>query len=132
MRPESDPYDGKERKPEYRVLLINHGAGYRSLDYEAASSNVVRIGSWGASSGNTSLPYERGDGQVHRVSILVEGRSVKAYLDEELVINDPAGIVRPVTVVGMELAYQTGPDILPLMFTDFRLAAADAVIARTP
>ena len=57
---------------------------------------------------------------------------MKAYLDKELVVNDPSGIVRPVTVVGMELAYQTGPDVLPLMFTNFRLAAAGAVNARTP
>ena len=61
------PFNGKDRKPEYRVLLINHGSRYRSLDYEAAPSNVVRIGSCGASSGNTDLPFERGDGQVHRV-----------------------------------------------------------------
>jgi len=126
------PFDGKNRKPEYRVLLINHGSAYRSLDYEAPSSNVVRIGSCGASSGNTELPYERGDGRVHRVEIAVDGRSVKAYVDRELVVNDPAGIVRPVTVVGMELSYQTGPDVLPLMFTDFRLAAAGPVNGQTP
>jgi hypothetical protein len=125
-------FDGKDRKPEYRVLLINHGKGYRSRDYEATSSNVVRIGSCGASAGSVALPFERGDGQVHRVAILVDGRSVRAYLDGEPVVDDPGGIVRPVTVVGIELAYQTGADILPLMFTDFRLAAAGAVTARTP
>lgn len=126
------PFDGKNRKPEYRVLLINHGSAYRSADYEATSSNVVRIGSCGASSGNTGLSYERGDGQVHRVEIVVDGRSVKAYVDRELVVNDPAGIVRPVTVVGMELSYQTGADVLPLMFTNFRLAAAAPVTGQIP
>lgn len=126
------PFNGKNRKPEYRVLLINHGSAYRSSDYEVTSSNVVRIGSSGASSGNTKLPFERGDGQVHRVEIVVDGRSVKAYIDRELVVNDPAGIVRPITVVGMELSYQTGADILPLMFTNFRLAAAVPVTGQTP
>jgi hypothetical protein len=83
----------------------------------------VRIGSIGAGSGNTRLDFERGDGQVHRVAIRVNGLSVKAYLDEEMVVNDPEGIVRPVTVIGMELAYQTGAKILPLMFSNFRVAA---------
>jgi len=116
-------FDGTDQKPEYRVLLINHGRVFQQEDFKVTKSNVVRIGSIGAGSGNTELSFEKGDGQIHRVEIRVEGMSVKAYLDGELVVNDPDGIVRPVTTVGMELAYQTGPDILPLMFTDFRVAA---------
>lgn len=126
------PYDGRNQHPEYRLLLINHGSVYRSSDYEGTPSNVVRIGSAGASAGRTSIPFERGDGQPHRVSVRVEGRSVAAYLDGELVVSDPEGIVRPVTVVGMELAFQTGADILPLMFTNFRLAAVEPVTVPSP
>jgi len=117
------PFDGTDQVPEYRVLMINHGREYQGRDYESASSNVVRIGSIGAGSGNTRFKFERGDGQVHRIAISVSGSSVKAYLDEELVVNDPEGIIRPVTVIGMELAYQTGAKILPLMFSNFRVAA---------
>jgi hypothetical protein len=117
------PFDGTDQRPQYRVLMINHGREYQGHDYGSTRSNVVRIGSIGAGSGNTRLDFERGDGQIHRVAISVNGSSVKAYLDQELVVNDPEGIVRPVTVIGMELAYQTGAKILPLMFTNFRVAA---------
>ncbi|GAB4232219.1 MAG: hypothetical protein OHK0028_07530 [Deltaproteobacteria bacterium] len=117
------PFDGTDQCPEYRVLMINHGGRFRYHDFKSTGSNVVRIGSIGAFAGSTRLDYERGDGQVHRVAIAVNGTSVKAYLDEELVVNDPEGIERPVTLIGMELAYQTGRDLLPLMFTNFRVAA---------
>ncbi len=116
-------FDGTDQRPEYRVLLINHGREFQSSDFEATPTNVIRIGSIGASTGNTHLSFERGDGQVHRMAIRVNGASVKAYLDGEMVVNDPEGIVRPVTVIGMELAYQTGAKLLPLMFTDFRVAS---------
>ncbi len=117
------PYDGWLQHPEYRVLLINHGSTFRDYTYRTTKTNVVRIGSCGASAGSTELRFERGDGQIHRVAIRVNGTSVKAYLDGEVVANDPEGIVRPVTVIGMELAYRTGARVNPLMFTDFRVAS---------
>jgi len=123
------PFDGTDQRPEYRLLLVNYGREYQGRDYDVGS-NVVRIGSIGASSANTQLPFERGDGQPHRVAIRVSGTSVKACLDGEMIVNDPEGIVRPVTVIGMELAYQTGSKILPLMFTDFRVAGSGLLTER--
>lgn len=126
------PFDGTDQKPEYRLLLIHHGERFRQKGFGFAPSNVVRIGSIGASSGKTNLAFERGDGQVHHVAVAVDGSSVKAFLDEDLVVNDPEGIVRPVTVIGMELAFQTGTGFLPLMFTNFRVAAVGKEMRDTP
>lgn len=117
------PYDGRFQHPEYRVLLINHGSTFQGYTFRTTKTNVVRIGSCGASAGSTELRFERGDGQIHRVAIRVNGTSAKAYLDGEVVANDPEGIARPITVIGVELAYRTGARVIPLMFTDFRVAA---------
>jgi len=126
------PYDGTNQCPDYRLLLIRYGKDFRSDDFCCNPANVARIGACGASAGKTTLPFERGDGQVHRFEVDVDGRSVRVYLDGELVASDPEGIVRPVTVVGMEMAWQTGADFLPLMFTNFRLAAFGPATERPP
>jgi outer membrane protein OmpA-like peptidoglycan-associated protein len=61
--------------------------------------------------------------RLHHIAISVNGTFVKAYVDNKRVINDPDGITRPVTQVGLRLSigdYAVTSN--NLMFSNFRVA----------
>jgi outer membrane protein OmpA-like peptidoglycan-associated protein len=59
---------------------------------------------------------------VHHVAVSINGTFVKAYVDNQRVINDPDGIRRPVNLVGIGLESNNRNSSDKLMFTNFRLA----------
>ncbi|MBI5575516.1 MAG: OmpA family protein [Deltaproteobacteria bacterium] len=112
-----------DQSPVYQVLLFNGGTRYRERTTNFGQRNAAGVGSDQATSANLFASYEMGDGQIHHVAISVNGSFIKTYVDGERVINDPDGLVRPVNFIGMEMVFQTGHGIQPLMFTNFRVAA---------
>ena len=62
------------------------------------------------------------DNRVHHVAVSINGTFVKAYVDNQRVINDPDGIRRPVNLVGIGLESNNRNSSDKLMFTSFRLA----------
>jgi outer membrane protein OmpA-like peptidoglycan-associated protein len=71
---------------------------------------------------NTGNELSLVDGKPHRVQVMVNGTFVKAYVDQQRVINDPEGIKRPVKLVGLYMATPNRNASDQVMFTNFRLA----------
>ena len=102
----------------YYVYLLQDGSRFPGI----GGSGVIGISGKESRSLNTKMELSRVDNKVHHVAISVNGTFVKAYVDNQRVINDPDAIKRPVKLVGMSI-YPGGT--LPtdkLMFTNFRLA----------
>jgi outer membrane protein OmpA-like peptidoglycan-associated protein len=73
-------------------------------------------------SANTRNELDLAEGKPHRVQVSVNGTFVKAYVDQQRVINDPDGIKRPVKLIGV---FMGTPNRMPsekVMFTNFRVA----------
>ena len=73
-------------------------------------------------SANTRNELDLVDGKPHRVQVSVNGTFVKAYVDQQRVINDPDGIKRPIKLIGVSMGT---PNRIPsdkVMFTNFRVA----------
>ena len=71
---------------------------------------------------NTRSEISMADNRVHHVAVSVNGTFVKAYVDNQRVINDPDGIRRPVNLVGIGMESNNRNSSDKLMFTSFRLA----------
>lgn len=105
---------------DYYLLLMNeetfHGLG------GGAATGTILVTPESGSSANTKTAIRKGDGKVHRIAVSVNGTFVKAYVDQDRVVNDPDGISRPVQYVGVFMGPE-GNWICPnVMFTDFRVA----------
>ena len=70
---------------------------------------------------NTTTSIDKDDGKVHHVSVSVNGTFVKAYVDNQRVVNDPDAITRPLKYIGISLHANHGYSDT-IMFTNFRLA----------
>jgi outer membrane protein OmpA-like peptidoglycan-associated protein len=70
---------------------------------------------------NTTTSIDKSDGKVHHVAVSVNGTFVKAYVDNQRVVNDPDAITRPLKYIGISLHANHGYSDT-IMFTNFRLA----------
>jgi OOP family OmpA-OmpF porin len=70
---------------------------------------------------NTSTSVDKNDGRVHHIAVSVNGTFVKAYIDNQRVVNDPDAITRPVKHTGITMHANHGYSET-VMFTNFRLA----------
>jgi outer membrane protein OmpA-like peptidoglycan-associated protein len=70
---------------------------------------------------NTTTSINKDDGRVHHVAVSVNGTFVKAYVDNQRVVNDPDAITRPLKYIGISLHANHGYSET-VMFTNFRLA----------
>jgi OmpA-OmpF porin, OOP family len=70
---------------------------------------------------NTTTSVNKNDGRVHHIAVSIYGTFVKAYIDNQRVVNDPDAITRPVKYLGMNLFANHGYSET-VMFTNFRLA----------
>lgn len=105
---------------EYYLLLLNeeefHGLG------GGAAAGTILFTPESGNSVNTKTAIRKGDGKVHRIAVGVNDTFVKAYVDQDRVVNDPDGISRPVRYVGVYMG-PTGNWVCPnVMFTNFRIA----------
>jgi len=71
---------------------------------------------------NTETQISKNDDKVHHVAVSVNGTFVKAYVDNQRVVNDPDGIPRPIKHVGIRIETSGGVSNDKVMFTNFRLA----------
>ncbi|MCX5839825.1 MAG: OmpA family protein [Deltaproteobacteria bacterium] len=104
----------------YRVLLVP--ADKRVDIFKWNAPNSVMISGRENSSANTKTNVELNDGKVHRVAISVNGTFVKAYVDNQRVINDPDAIKRPIKQIGLQMLTHNNFRTEKLLFTNFRLA----------
>jgi len=70
---------------------------------------------------NTATSVDKNDGRPHHIAVSVNGTFVKAYIDNQRVVNDPDAITRPVKYIGMHLFANHGYSET-VIFTNFRLA----------
>ena len=83
---------------------------------------VLRFSGAMCESANTRNEVSLVDGKPHRVQVMVNGTFVKAYVDQQRVINDPDGIRRPVRHIGVMMGTPNRNPSDKVMFTNFRLA----------
>jgi outer membrane protein OmpA-like peptidoglycan-associated protein len=70
---------------------------------------------------NTTTSINKNDGKIHHIAISVNGTFVKAYVDNQRVVNDPDAITRPIKYIGISLHANHGYSDT-VMFTNFRVA----------
>jgi OmpA-OmpF porin, OOP family len=105
----------------YRLMLVS--ADKKIDPFRHHSLNSVIISGDESSSANTSTAVKLNDGKVHHVAISVNGTFIKAYVDNQRVINDPDGLKRPIKQIGLQMITPNYFRTERLMFTNFRLAA---------
>lgn len=71
---------------------------------------------------NTQTGINKGDGKIHHIAVSVNGTFVKAYVDNERVVNDPDAIKRPVKYIGIYMGPYGEESSKNVMFSNFRLA----------
>jgi OmpA-OmpF porin, OOP family len=104
----------------YKVLLV---PADKKIDiFRKASPGAILISGKDNESANTSTIVQLNDGRVHHVAISVNGTFVKAYIDNQRVINDPDGIKRPIKQIGLQMLTPNNFRTDKLLFTNFRLA----------
>jgi len=104
----------------YKVLLV---PADKKIDiFKRAGVGAVLISGQENESANTSTVVKLNDGRVHHVAISVNGSFLKAYIDNQRVINDPEGVKRPIKQVGLQMLTPNNFKTDKLLFTNFRLA----------
>lgn len=104
----------------YKVLLV---PADKKIDiFKKASPGAILISGQENQSANTSTMVQLNDGKVHHVAISVNGTFVKAYIDNQRVINDPDAIRRPIKQIGLQMLTPNNFRTEKLLFTNFRLA----------
>ncbi len=105
----------------YRVLLVPVD---KKVDvFKWYGPNTIFISGKDNSSANTKTTVQLNDSKVHHVAVSVNGTFVKAYIDNQRVINDPDGIKRPLKQIGLQMLTPNNFPTEKLLFTNFRLAA---------
>jgi OOP family OmpA-OmpF porin len=105
----------------YRVLLVS--ADKKVDVFKWYTPGSVLISGKNNSSANIKATVALNDGKVHHVAISVNGTFVKAYIDNQRVINDPDAIKRPIKQIGLQMLTPNNFASDKLMFTNFRVAA---------
>jgi outer membrane protein OmpA-like peptidoglycan-associated protein len=105
----------------YRVLFVSPD---KKVDlFKWQSPNSLQLSGKENSSANTKTTVDLNDGKVHHLAISVNGTFVKAYIDNQRVVNDPDGIKRPIRQLGLQMLTHNNMKSEKVMFTNFRLAA---------
>ena len=104
----------------YRLLLVPADKKVDIFKWNAP--NAVIFSGKESSSANTKTALALGDGKVHHFAISVNGTFVKAYIDNQRVVNDPDGLKRPLKQIGLQMYTHNNFATDKLMFTNFRLA----------
>jgi OOP family OmpA-OmpF porin len=117
---------------EFDAHFSEKPGGYPSLyglfllqgeDYQGWSApGIVWVSGGRCTSLNTETQISNNDNKVHHVAVSVNGTFVKAYVDNQRVVNDPDGIPRPIKHVGIRIETSGGVSNDKVMFTNFRLA----------
>jgi len=117
---------------EFDAHFSEKAGGYPSLyglfllkgeDYQGwAAPGIVWVSGNRCTSLNTETQISKNDDKVHHVAVSVNGTFVKAYVDNQRVVNDPDGIPRPIKHVGIRIETSGGVSNDKVMFTNFRLA----------
>ena len=117
---------------EFDAHFSEIAGGYPSLyglfllkgeDYQGWSApGVVWLSGNRCTSFNTETQISKNDNKVHHVAVSVNGTFVKAYVDNQRVVNDPDGIPRPIKHVGIRIESSGHMANDKIMFTNFRLA----------
>jgi OmpA-OmpF porin, OOP family len=102
----------------YRLFLLDNDKAFPG----AKRPGVLMFSGKLSESANTRNELDLVDGKPHRVQVSVNGTFVKAYVDQQRVINDPDGIKRPITLVGVSMGTPNRFQSDRVMFTNFRLA----------
>ena len=105
----------------YKLLLVP--ADKKANIFAGNAPGAIYISGSESSSANTKTALKLNDGQVHHVAVSVNGTFVKAYIDNQRVVNDPDGIKRPIRQIGLQMLTPNYFRTERLMFTNFRLAA---------
>jgi OOP family OmpA-OmpF porin len=112
--------EGSHYHNVYRVLFVP--ADKRADIFKWDSPHTINISSNETRSANTKTNVGITDARVHRVAISVNGTFVKAYIDNQRVVNDPDGIKRPIRQIGIQMLSPNNFKTERLLFTNFRLA----------
>jgi|CXWL01.1.fsa_nt_gi outer membrane protein OmpA-like peptidoglycan-associated protein len=105
------------------VLYLLHDEGtWPGLSGSPLPGTLAVSGNEGISV-NSNTAIRMNDGKVHHVAVSVNGTFVKAYVDNERVVNDPDALQRPIKLVGLFMESGGGLSSDRVMFTNFRLAA---------
>jgi len=102
----------------YAVFLLKEGAGRPGWSYPGA----VWLSGRRNTSMNTETHLAKVDNKVHHLAVSVNGTFVKAYVDNQRVVNDPDGVQRPIKYIGIHLESSGNLVNDKVMFTNFRLA----------
>lgn len=105
----------------YKLLLVP--ADKKVNIFGGNAVGAIYLSGSQSSSANTKTDLKLNDGQVHHVAISINGTFVKAYIDNQRVVNDPDGVKRPIKQVGLQMITPNYFRTERLMFTNFRLAA---------
>lgn len=104
----------------YRTLFVSPD---KKVDvFKWHMPNSLQLSGKENSSANTKSTVDLNDGNVHHVAISVNGTFVKAYIDNQRVINDPDGLKRPIRQIGLQMLTHNNMKSEKVMFTNFRLA----------
>ncbi len=104
----------------YYLLLLNSKDGWKGNNPH--DLGVIQLSGDENVSKNTRTSVALVDGRVHHVAVSVNGTFLKAYIDNTRVINDPDGVKRPITLVGLSIHSSGNLPSDKVMFTNFRLA----------
>jgi len=105
----------------YRALFVSPDKKVDVFKWNAPNS--LQLSGKENSSANTKTIVDFNDGKVHHVAISVNGTFVKAYVDNQRVINDPDGLKRPIKQIGLQMLTHNNMRSEKVLFTNFRLAA---------
>lgn len=105
---------------EYYLYLVNEKTPYLGLNKKGLGKFIFS-GKENLSF-NTVTNLDLQDEKIHHISLGVNGTFVKGYVDNIRVINDPDGIKRPVTMIGLGMTNISSYPTDKLMVTNFRLA----------
>ncbi|MHB8773009.1 MAG: OmpA family protein [Syntrophales bacterium] len=102
----------------YRLFLLDNDKAFPA----AKRPGVLLFSGKLSESANTRNELDLVDGKPHRVQVSVNGTFVKAYVDQQRVINDPDGIKRPIKLIGLSMGTPNRMQSDKVMFTNFRVA----------
>lgn len=104
----------------YRLLFVSSDKKINVFRWHAPNS--LQLSGKENSSANTKTIVDLNDGKTHHVAISVNGTFVKAYIDNQRVINDPDGLKRPIKQIGLQMLTHNNMRSEQMRFTNFRLA----------
>ncbi len=114
---EFDAVLGKPRGYQNQYYLLM----YDENGWPAHMPGSIYISGDKGQSQNTTTSISKDDGKVHHIAVSVNGTFVKAYVDNQRVVNDPDAITRPIKYIGIHMHANHGYSDT-VMFTNFRVA----------